>query len=287
MTKEEVERLLRHGAYDIFNEEKAGSTDAESNDFVQQDIDSILERRSKTFVHDNTGSNSNAAGGTFSKASFKAPKTPASGQGKGQTDDVDIDDPEFWKKMVGEAKVDDNDILTTEKKRKRTQADYSEKSYDQELNGNLLLSDASDDGSDSDSSDEDEWSVQEGAASPDSQDSTGLPGQPIKKLVKIKKERTKWGGSKANQWDQKDAQKLLKTLQTYGYGNLPWDQFIEKASIDTKKFDAEEVRLFREYHVIVTAPTCSNGTACSGRFCLGEANVLVSSSLYSTGSSRR
>ena len=28
MTKEEVERLLRHGAYDIFNEEKAGSAEA-------------------------------------------------------------------------------------------------------------------------------------------------------------------------------------------------------------------------------------------------------------------
>merc|ERR1712032_1279857 len=41
MTKEEVERLLRHGAYDIFNEDKTGTGEAESNDFIQQDIDSI------------------------------------------------------------------------------------------------------------------------------------------------------------------------------------------------------------------------------------------------------
>jgi hypothetical protein len=96
LSKEEVEKLLRHGAYDIFNEEKSGTADAESCAFVQQDIDSILERRAKTIVHDNTGSNSAAAGGTFSKASFKAPKTPdpkKSGE-TGESMDVDIDDPE-------------------------------------------------------------------------------------------------------------------------------------------------------------------------------------------------
>lgn len=71
MTKEEVEKLLKNGAYDIFKEDKDGSGEKESNDFVSQDIDSILARRAKTIVHENTGSKSSAAGGTFSKASFK------------------------------------------------------------------------------------------------------------------------------------------------------------------------------------------------------------------------
>jgi hypothetical protein len=71
LSKEEVEKLLRHGAYGIFSEDKDGAE--ESNAFVQQDIDTILERRSRTVVHDNTGSKSNAAGGTFSKARFAAP----------------------------------------------------------------------------------------------------------------------------------------------------------------------------------------------------------------------
>lgn len=240
MTKEEVERLLRHGAYDMFNEEKAGATDAESNDFVQQDIDSILERRSKTVVHDQTGSNSNAAGGTFSKASFKAPKTPASGQAKAQNEDVDIDDPEFWKKMVGEAKVEDDRIMTG-KKRNRTKAHYSEKAYDKTLDGTLLLSES--DSSDNSDSDSDEWSVEDvGPESPDSNSAESLEGQQAKKLVKRKKERARWGGSKANQWDKKDASKLFKALQMYGYGNLPWDEFIAKSSIDTTNLDAEEVR---------------------------------------------
>eukprot|EP00957_Ditylum_brightwellii_P096630 7359656-Ditylum_brightwellii.AAC.1 len=68
MTKEKVERLLRYSAYDIFNKEKAGASEKESNDFVLQDINKILARRSKTVAHENTGSKSNAKGGTFSKA---------------------------------------------------------------------------------------------------------------------------------------------------------------------------------------------------------------------------
>jgi len=44
MTKEEVEKLLRHGAYDVFNEEKTGTTNTESEEFMPQDINSIFER---------------------------------------------------------------------------------------------------------------------------------------------------------------------------------------------------------------------------------------------------
>jgi hypothetical protein len=55
MSKEEMEKLLRNGAYDIFTEDKDGSGDKESNDFVAQDIDSILERRSTTIIHDSSG----------------------------------------------------------------------------------------------------------------------------------------------------------------------------------------------------------------------------------------
>ena len=102
MTKEEVEKLLRHGAYDIFNEDKAGTAEAESNDFQEQTIDSILSRRSRNIVHENTGSGSAAAGGTFSKASFVNKTTPSKkegddGNGGGQaTEDIDINDPDFW-----------------------------------------------------------------------------------------------------------------------------------------------------------------------------------------------
>ena len=86
MTKEEVEKLLKNGAYEIFAESKDGSGEKESNDFISQDIDSILERRATTIVHDNSGK---SIGGTFAKASFKHTN---------QINDTDVDDPDFWTK---------------------------------------------------------------------------------------------------------------------------------------------------------------------------------------------
>jgi chromodomain-helicase-DNA-binding protein 7 len=239
MTKEEVERLLRHGAYDIFNEEKAGSADAESNDFVQQDIDSILARRSKTVVHDQTGSNSNAAGGTFSKASFKAPKTPG-GQEKAKKDDIDIDDPEFWTKMVGEAQFDDSEIISSGMKRKRMNKNYSEVEYENGLDGTLLLSDS--DASISSDSPSDDWSLDDAEPeSPDSNAPENAEESPKKRRKKIKKEKSRWGGKRPNEWDKKDAEKVLKALQMYGYGNVPWTTFMEDVGINATRFGLDEV----------------------------------------------
>jgi len=124
MTKDEVEKLLRHGAYDIFNEEKTGSSERESSLFEAQSIDDILARRTRTVVYQNTGSKSNAAGSTFSKASFTAVHGDA--ERKGNVDDVDIEDPDFWKKVVGEGKVEETSATDLSgKKRKRNATRYS------------------------------------------------------------------------------------------------------------------------------------------------------------------
>ena len=219
MTTEEVERLLRHGAHDIFNEEKAGSAEAESNDFVQQDIDSILERRSRTVVHQNTGSESNRAGGTFSKASFQAPKTP-SGDKTRPTEDIDIEDPEFWSKMVGEAPPEVESVL---KPRKRNKTNYSEKFYERQLHSMIALNPDASGSSDSsgdefDSSDDDEAQV---------------------------KERSRWGGQKPNHWKRTQAEAVIKNLEAYGYQVLPWESFIEKLPSHFDKFSETEVRFSR------------------------------------------
>ena len=131
LTKKEIEKLLRHGAYGILSEEKDGTGEAASNDFVQQDIDTILERRSRTVVHDNTGSHSKAAGGTFSKARFSS---ASSGGKKSAAEDIDIEDPNFWTKMVGEAKHEDDEEESAALPGKRARAaTYSEKDYDKKL----------------------------------------------------------------------------------------------------------------------------------------------------------
>merc|ERR1711957_886637 len=138
LSRAEIEKLLRHGAYDIFNEDKTGKSEQESNEFMAEDIDSILTRRATTVVHDNTGSNSSAKGGTFSKASFKASSSLTGAALEGSAEDVDIDDPEFWKKMVGEAKVEDDTTLLN-KKRKRNRANYSERDYDRNIKAALEM----------------------------------------------------------------------------------------------------------------------------------------------------
>eukprot|EP00978_Attheya_sp_CCMP212_P033461 scaffold135122_cov54-Attheya_sp.AAC.1 len=129
MTGDEIERLLRYGAFDLFKEDKDGLSEKESNEFVEQDLDTILARRSKVVVHENTGSNSKAAGGVFSKASFKVNKNGA------MIDDIDIDDPRFWEKVIGKEVPDEEEIINS--KRQRTKKNYSELEYDRKLNSEL------------------------------------------------------------------------------------------------------------------------------------------------------
>ena len=215
MTKEEVERLLRHGAYDIFNEDKSGAGEAESNDFVKQDIDSILERRSRTVTHKDTGSQSSAAGGTFSKASFVAPKTP-SGKANQPTEDIDIEDPEFWSKVVGEAPPEVESVL---KPRKRNTAIYNEKLIHQQM-GAAFDPDGS--GS-SDSEDDFSSSDEEGPS----------PGKP--------KERRRWGGQHGIHWKRNNAESVLKCMERHGY--CGGDALNSKlASSGLAKFSKDEVR---------------------------------------------
>lgn len=109
MTKEEAERLLMRGAYDIFNEEKLGVSEKESKQFESTDIDTILEKHTRKIVYENSGKN------VFSKAVFDTPKDLA-------------DQSEFWDKLYVDTQnklkdsneTEEDDILNTPRKRTRT-----------------------------------------------------------------------------------------------------------------------------------------------------------------------
>lgn len=218
LSKDEVEKLLRHGAYDIFNEDKSGSSERESKDFVEQDIDSILARRSRTVVHDGPESG-NRAGGTFSKASFKISEQSPSGKKKG-VDEIDIEDPDFWKKMVGEPDdVDDEDAVRS-KKRSRHVADYSEKNADRDLNRILRVEDTDSEGSDSGEED----SVGENEAS---------GGQ----------ERLNWGGSATDNWSKDDVDSLSKMLLRFGYLDRTWSLLLGSCVFSDTINEAEAKRM--------------------------------------------
>uniref|UniRef100_A0A8D2Q5L8 Chromodomain helicase DNA binding protein 9 n=1 Tax=Varanus komodoensis TaxID=61221 RepID=A0A8D2Q5L8_VARKO len=87
LSKKEIEDLLRKGAYGaIMDEEDEGSK------FCEEDIDQILQRRTKTITIESEG-----RGSTFAKASFVA---------SGNRTDISLDDPNFWQKWAKKAEID-------------------------------------------------------------------------------------------------------------------------------------------------------------------------------------
>uniref|UniRef100_A0A8C9TMH5 Chromodomain helicase DNA binding protein 9 n=1 Tax=Scleropages formosus TaxID=113540 RepID=A0A8C9TMH5_SCLFO len=87
LSKKEIEDLLRRGAYGaLMDEEDEGSK------FCEEDIDQILQRRTKTITIESEG-----RGSTFAKASFVA---------SGNRTDISLDDPNFWDKWAKKAEID-------------------------------------------------------------------------------------------------------------------------------------------------------------------------------------
>jgi len=87
----QIDELLKKGAYDVFNDED----EEEAKQFMETDIDALLEKSAKNVTYGNTADSSLSSGlGSFSKASFVAD----TGDG---AKDVDLDDPDFWEKAVG------------------------------------------------------------------------------------------------------------------------------------------------------------------------------------------
>ena len=94
MTKKDAETLLKYGAYDLFKEEREGRSEERSNAFCEADIDQILEKNAKVITIDSQG------GSSFSKASFITDSSM----------EVDINDPNFWTKIVG-LKKESQDVM--------------------------------------------------------------------------------------------------------------------------------------------------------------------------------
>ena len=70
--------------------------DTEAQQFMETDIDQILERISWTVTYGSYGQSTTSSGlGNFSTAGFVSSTEDGSGQ------DVDLDNPDFWEKSVG------------------------------------------------------------------------------------------------------------------------------------------------------------------------------------------
>lgn len=107
LTKKEIEDLLKRGAYG------AVMDDGDGDKFCEEDIDSILMRRTQVITMESE------KGSTFSKASFAA---------SGNRSDIGVDDPDFWVKWAKKAEIDTEAIereetedLVISEPRRRTQ----------------------------------------------------------------------------------------------------------------------------------------------------------------------
>ena len=98
MSKTQVEDLLKKGAYGILME-----NDDAGMKFMDEDIDSILERRTTVIKHDSGVKESRSAmdGSIFSKASFAATADDL---------DLDLDDPNFWELWAKKMNVDPSQV---------------------------------------------------------------------------------------------------------------------------------------------------------------------------------
>ncbi|KAM0672275.1 hypothetical protein OCOL_000491 [Ordospora colligata] len=82
--KDAIEVLLRKGAYGVLME----TDDASSRKFCEEDIDQILERRTKIVKHSDGGN-------VFSKASFQV--------------EEDVDDPDFWENLLSKKRSEESE----------------------------------------------------------------------------------------------------------------------------------------------------------------------------------
>ena len=94
----EIERLLKHGAYGALSEDCAEG-DARTKAFAAEGIDDILARSERRVVEasdDDTSKSSDAQKSMFATATF-------TGEGGDGSDEIALDDPDFWQKLMPEA----------------------------------------------------------------------------------------------------------------------------------------------------------------------------------------
>lgn len=92
MSKKEIEDLLKKGAYGALMDD-----DNAAEEFCEEDIDHILQRRTRVIQIE-----AGVKGSTFAKASFNMSSNRS---------DINIDDPNFWQKWAKKVDLDLDEAL--------------------------------------------------------------------------------------------------------------------------------------------------------------------------------
>ena len=218
LSKRDLENLLKHGAYDIFREEKDGTTTSESTQFYEADIDQILQR-SAVVLHDERGNTSlsksaaTGAGASFAKASFVSSLSSNNSNttGSNTNNNIALDDPDFWTKVVGLASKEEEGGNNYPKKRKCNKDSISYK----ELGLNQFKINNPDNNPDNNNNTDDDS---------DDEDNNNNSNK------KRKNNKNKFDESQPVEYTDENMQKLLTSVLSRGYGN--W----ETIRTDTKLY---------------------------------------------------
>ena len=90
----EMEQLLREGAYSVLLEDDADLI----REFCEQDIDKLLEQRAHVLV---TEGGAQTESWLNKRKKNKTKKSAFTGESSMEYADIDVNDPDFWKKVLG------------------------------------------------------------------------------------------------------------------------------------------------------------------------------------------
>lgn len=129
-------------------------------------------------------------------------------------DDVDVNDPDFWKKMVGEPNFDEAADDLTKKRRQRNVTNYSEKIYMKNLEA-MLTSNSGSESDDSSAEEDDDATFHK---------------------------RGRWGGSLSHEWTKEDAESIIERTLMFGYlGHNSLKTLLKRLRL-SKEYGDQEVR---------------------------------------------
>ena len=115
----EMEQLLREGAYAVFKEDNADAI----KEFFEQDIDTLLGQRAHVIradAVDGTTGEGEAIDGTNNPRKLpRAKKSFFTGESAQEFADIDVNDPNFWKKVLP-------DLVTPESMLERLKDEFQE-----------------------------------------------------------------------------------------------------------------------------------------------------------------
>jgi len=218
---QEIDQLLKRGAYDVFREE-----DHEGMSFYEGDIDAILKRAAHKVTYGDAVGLARSLGTNFSKASFVT---------KGEEHEIDLDDPEFWKKAIGlEGKEVDKLVEQELGKRNRIKQGRFDPYYGETIKFNP-------DKPEEEASSDDDLDELDGRPRRTRRPS-GVIGESTSDAAvtpdRRRVERKKAPPAPPKEWGPHNRDRVLRSLLTYGFGR--WERIRREGGAGLRSVEAVE-----------------------------------------------